>query len=146
MAATIILFLLVLLLLIWVNVVVAYLLTRSKLLTGLPDSLPAVKSQFILILVIELHSIYGKVSGVEMSGTIVNARDLGPGVDSLIEGSVIGLGAGLTGFLYHGLEEVRAIPCSLVTIPALLSGGIIWLGFKNFCGGCLQSDDIWSYG
>jgi two-component system sensor histidine kinase LytS len=146
MAATIFSSLLVLLLLICVIVVVACFLTRSKLFTSVPDNLHTVKTQVILIFVIGLLSIYGTVNGVEMSGAIVNARELGPGVASLIMGSVVGLAAGLTGFLYRGLEGVSAIPCSPVTIPALLFGGIIWLGFKKFCGGCLQSDDIWSYG
>jgi LytS/YehU family sensor histidine kinase len=142
MAATIFLFLLVLLLLICVIVVIACFLTRNKLLTVVPDNLPAEKTQVILIFVIMLLSIYGTVRGIEMSGAIINARELGPGVTSLIEGSVVGL----TGFLYHVLEEVSAIPCSPATNPALLSGVIIWLGFKKFCGGFLQSDDIWSYG
>ncbi|MDO8873408.1 MAG: SpoIIE family protein phosphatase [Methanoregula sp.] len=136
MAATIFSSLLVLLQLICVIVVVAYLLTRSKLFIDVLDGHPAIKTQIILILVFGILSIYGTVSGVEMLGAIVNVRDLGPMVAGLIGGPVVGLGAGLIGAAYRGsLGGVTVVPCSLATILAGLFGGIIWLWFKRkFCG------------
>lgn len=119
-----------------VIVVVAYLLTRSKLFLDVLKGHPALKTQIILILIFGILSIYGTVSGVEMLGAIVNVRDLGPMVAGLIGGPFVGLGAGLIGAAYRGtLGGVTVIPCSLATILAGLFGGIIWLLFKRkFCG------------
>jgi sigma-B regulation protein RsbU (phosphoserine phosphatase) len=136
MAATIFSSLLVLLQLICVIVVVAYLLTRSKLFLEVLDGHPAVKTQIVLILVFGILSIYGTVSGVEILGAIVNVRDLGPMVAGLIGGPVVGLGAGLIGAAYRwSLGGFTVVPCSTATILAGLFGGLIWLGYKRkFCG------------
>jgi sigma-B regulation protein RsbU (phosphoserine phosphatase) len=119
-----------------VIVVVAYLLTRSRLFLEVLDGHPAVKTQLILILVFGVLSIYGTESGVEILGAIVNVRDLGPMVAGLIGGPVVGLGAGLIGAAYRwSLEGFTAIPCTTATILAGLFGGLIWLGCKRkFCG------------
>jgi sigma-B regulation protein RsbU (phosphoserine phosphatase) len=107
-----------------VIVVVAYLLTRSKLFLEVLDGHPAVKTQIVLILVFGILSIYGTVSGVEMLGAIVNVRDRGPMV------------AGLIGAAYRwSLGGFTIVPCSTATILAGLFGGLIWLGYKRkFCG------------
>ena len=132
MDATIFSSLLVLLQLICVIVVVAYLLTRSKLFLEMLDGKPAIRTQLILILIFGALSIYGTVSGVEVLGAIVNVRDLGPMVAGLIGGPVVGVGAGLIGAAYRmSLGGVTVIPCSLATILAGLFGGLIWLACKR---------------
>jgi sigma-B regulation protein RsbU (phosphoserine phosphatase) len=136
MAATIFSSLLILLQLICVIVVVAYLLTRSRLFVDVLDGHPAKKTQIILMFFFGVLSIYGTVSGVEMLGAIVNVRDLGPMVAGLIGGPVVGLGAGLIGAAYRwSLGGFTVVPCSFATILAGLFGGLIWLGYKKkFCG------------
>ena len=143
MYATIFSFLLVLLQLICV-IVVACLLTMSRFSIDMPDGHHTLKMQFLLILILCTLSIYGTVSSVEMPSALVNLLDFGPMVASLIRGLVVGQGTGLIGVAFRwSAGAVIAIPCFLATIPALLSGGIIWLGFiQKFCGCFPQSDDI----
>ena len=70
--------LLVLLQLIGVIVVVAYLLTRSRIFPEILDGHPTLKAQIIMVLVFGALSIYGTLSGIEFMGSPVNVRDLGP--------------------------------------------------------------------
>ncbi|MDP3565462.1 MAG: LytS/YhcK type 5TM receptor domain-containing protein, partial [Methanoregula sp.] len=136
MDATIFSSLLVMLQLICVIVVVAYLLTRSRLFLEVLDGHPTIKTQIILILVFGILSIYGTVNGVEMLGAIVNVRDLGPMLAGLLGGPLVGLGAGLIGAAYRGtLGGVTVVSCSLATVLAGLFGGFIWMACKRrFCG------------
>jgi phosphoserine phosphatase RsbU/P len=136
MDATIFSSLLVMLQLICVIVVVAYLLTQSKLFLEVLDGHPTIKTQIILILVFGILSIYGTVNGVEMLGAIVNVRDLGPMLAGLLGGPLVGLGAGLIGAAYRGtLGGVTVVSCSLATVLAGLFGGLIWMACKRrFCG------------
>lgn len=132
MAYTIINSLLVLLQLICVIIVVAYLLTRSRIFPEVLDGHPAIKTQVILVLVFGALSVYGTVNGIEFMGAIINVRDLGPMLAGLLGGPFVGLGAGLIGAAYRmSLGGFTVIPCSLATVLAGLFGGLIWLASKR---------------
>ena len=128
--------LLVLLQIICVIVVVAYLLTRSRLFNEVLDGHPTIKTQVVLVVVFGALSIYGTVAGVEIPGAIVNVRDLGPMVGGLVGGPAVGLGSGLIGALYrYSLGGFTVVPCTLATILAGLFGGLIWfLNKRKFIG------------
>jgi phosphoserine phosphatase RsbU/P len=128
--------LLVLLQLICVIIVVAYLLTRSRIFPEVLDGHPSIKTQIILILVFGGLSIYGTISGVEFMGAIVNVRDLGPMLAGLLGGPWVGLGAGLIGAAYRmTLGGFTMYSCSLATVFAGLFGGLIWIACnRKFAG------------
>jgi sigma-B regulation protein RsbU (phosphoserine phosphatase) len=124
--------LLVLLQLICVIIVVAYLLTRSRIFPEVLDGSPSIKTRIILILVFGTLSIYGTISGVEFMGAIVNVRDLGPMLAGLLGGPWVGLGAGLIGAAHRmTLGGFTMYSCSLATVFAGLFGGLIWLANKR---------------
>lgn len=115
-----------------VIIVVAYLLTRSRIFPQILDGHPAVKIQILLILVFGVLSIYGTVAGVEFMGAIINIRDLGPMLAGLLGGPVVGVGAGLIGAAYRlSLGGFTVYSCSLATVLAGLFGGMIWLFSKR---------------
>jgi len=86
MEYTIVSTLLVLLQLMCVIIVVAYLLTRSKIFLEVLDGHPTVTTQFVLILIFGALSIYGTISGIDFMGAVVNVRDLGPMLAGLLGG------------------------------------------------------------
>jgi sigma-B regulation protein RsbU (phosphoserine phosphatase) len=124
--------LLVLLQLICVIIVVAYLLTRSRIFPEILDGHPSIKTRVILILVFGALSIYGTISGIEFLGAIVNVRDLGPMLAGLLGGPWVGLGAGLIGAAHRmTLGGFTMYSCSLATVFAGLFGGLIWLACRR---------------
>ncbi|MDD1684426.1 MAG: SpoIIE family protein phosphatase [Methanoregula sp.] len=130
--------LLVLLQLIGVIVVVAYLLTRSRIFPEILDGHPAVKTQIILVLLFGALSIYGTLSGIEFLGSPINVRDLGPMLAGLLGGPWVGLGAGLIGAAHRmTLGGFTVYPCSVATILAGLFGGLVWLFFKRKFAGIM---------
>jgi phosphoserine phosphatase RsbU/P len=136
MEYTIVSTLLVLLQLMCVIIVVAYILTRSKIFLEVLDGHPTVTTQLILILVFGALSIYGTISGIDFMGAVVNVRDLGPMLAGLLGGPVVGVGAGLIGAAYRmTLGGFTAYACSLATVLAGLFGGLIWLACgRRFAG------------
>jgi sigma-B regulation protein RsbU (phosphoserine phosphatase) len=128
--------LLVLLQLIGVIIVVAYLLTRSRLFPEILDGHAAFRTQVILILLFGALSIYGTLSGIEFMGARINVRDLGPMLAGLLGGPWVGLGAGLIGAAHRlTLEGFTVYSCSLATVFAGLFGGLIWLYHKRTFAG-----------
>lgn len=124
--------LLVLLQLISVIVVVAYFLTRSRIFPEILEGHPTLTTQVILILLFGALSIYGTLSGIEISGALVNVRDLGPMLAGLLGGPWVGLGAGLIGAAHRmTLGGYTMYACSLATVLAGLFGGLIWLFYKR---------------
>jgi len=61
-----------------VIIVIAYLVTRSRLFSEVLGGHPKAKTQAILAVIFGGVSIYGTISGVEVLGAIINVRDLGP--------------------------------------------------------------------
>jgi phosphoserine phosphatase RsbU/P len=124
--------LLVLLQLICVIIVVAYLLTRSRIFPEILDGYPTLKTQLILVLLFGALSIYGTMTGIEFLGAIVNVRDLGPMLAGLLGGPWVGLGAGLIGAAHRlTLGGFTVYSCSLATVFAGIFGGVIWLANKR---------------
>jgi sigma-B regulation protein RsbU (phosphoserine phosphatase) len=117
-----------------VIVVVAYLLTRSRMFAEVLDGHPVVKTQLFLIAVFGAISVYGTVSNVQVADAIVNVRDLGPMVGGLVGGPVVGIGAGLIGAAYrYSLGGFTVVPCTIATILAGIFGGLIWyLNHRKF--------------
>ena len=110
----------VLLQLICVIIVVAYLLTRSRIFPEVLDGHPSLKTQVILILVFGALSVYGTISGVEFMGAIVNVRDLGPMLAGLLGGPLVGVGAGLLYFTPIGpIRAEIAVPAVRLPIPTI---------------------------
>ena len=128
--------LLVLLQLICVIIVVAYLLTRSRIFPEILDGNTGFKTQILLVLIFGALSIYGTLSGVVFLGAPINVRDLGPMLAGLLGGPWVGLGAGLIGAAHRmTMGGFTMYACSIATVFAGLFGGLIWLYHKRkFCG------------
>jgi phosphoserine phosphatase RsbU/P len=126
----------VLLQLMGVIVVVAYLLTRSRIFPEILEGRTTLRTQLILILVFGALSIYGSMSGIELKGSFINVRDLGPLVAGLLAGPYVGIGAGIIGGLYRlTLGGFTVAACSVSAVFAGLFGGLVWLHQKKkFCG------------
>ncbi len=112
-----------------VLILVAYILTRTKLYTDvLVNKKINFKNSIILILIFGGFSIFGTVSGIHIYDAIASIRDLGPAIAGLIAGPIVGIGAGLIGAIHrYSLGGCTALPCSLATIFAGFAGGIIFL-------------------
>lgn len=121
-----------------VIVVVAYLLTRTRIFTEFLDGHPTIKAQFILVILFGALSIYGSISGINFMGSVVNVRDLGPMLAGLLGGPGVGLGAGLIGAFYRmSMGGLTVYACSVSAIFAGLFGGILWLHNKRKFPGTL---------
>jgi sigma-B regulation protein RsbU (phosphoserine phosphatase) len=132
MATTILSSLIVLLQMMCVIIVVAYLLTRSRIFPEVLEGHPSAKTQVILILFFGALSVYGTVAGVEFNGAIINVRDLGPMLAGMLGGPVVGIGAGLIGAIHRlSVGGFTMYSCSLATVLAGLFGGLIWLASKR---------------
>jgi len=112
-----------------VLILVAYILTRTKLYTDvLVNKKINVKNSIILILIFGGFSIFGTVSGIHIYDAIASIRDLGPAIAGLIAGPIVGIGAGLIGAIHrYSLGGSTALPCSLATIFAGFAGGMIFI-------------------
>lgn len=127
---------LILLQLTGVIIIVAYFLTRSRFFPEILDGHPSLRIQVLLALLFGALSIYGTLSGIEVEGSYINVRDLGPMVAGLLAGPYVGVAAGLIGAAYRiTLGGFTVCACSLAAVLAGLFGGLIWLWRKRtFCG------------
>jgi phosphoserine phosphatase RsbU/P len=122
----------VLLQLMCVIIVVAYLLTRSRIFPEILEGHPDLKDRVILIVLFGALSIYGSVSGIEFMGSVVNVRDLGPMLAGLLAGPWVGIGAGLIGAVYRlSMGGLTVYACSAAAVFAGLFGGVVWLWKKE---------------
>ncbi|OEC87679.1 MULTISPECIES: SpoIIE family protein phosphatase [Methanobacterium] len=120
-----------------VILVIAYLITRTKIFHEVLDRKFTIKNMVFIILVFGALSIFGTYSGITINGAMGNVRDLGPMIAGLVGGPVAGLGAGLIGGLYRYffLGGITTFPCSLSTVLAGLFAGIIYiLNKRKFIG------------
>ncbi len=128
MVSSVIKLLLMLVAKMFVIVVLAYLITRTKYFMEILDKRFTRKNRAIMIVIFGAVSILGTYAGIKVSGAIANVRDLGPMIAGLIGGPVIGVGAGLIGSVHrYSLGGLTSLPCSLATVFAGLFGGIIYL-------------------
>jgi len=119
-----------------VIVVAAYLITRTRRFSEVLAGKLTPKNQAAMILTFGAFSVFGTVSGVEISGVIANVRDLGPMIGGLVGGPLVGLGAGLIGGGYrYLLDGFTGLPCSIATVFAGVFGGIVYiLNRQKFVG------------
>jgi len=115
-----------------VIIVFAYLFTRSKYFLEVLEHRPTLSTQLILIAVFGLLSIYGTISGVTLSGAVLNVRDLGPIIAGLTCGPVIGVGAGLIGGFYRMAQGGPYMYTGFIApVLAGLLSGIIYIVNKR---------------
>ncbi|MFC1999278.1 PP2C family protein-serine/threonine phosphatase [Chloroflexota bacterium] len=116
-----------------VVVIVAYLVTRSRFFDQIINKQLDYKNRLFIIAVFGAFSIFGTSSGIHLpSGAIANIRDLGPMIAGLIGGPTVGLGAGLIGGTHRYFEGgLTCEPCSLATVIAGLTGGLIYTWRKG---------------
>jgi len=127
---------LILLQLTGIIIIVAYFLTRSRFFPEILDGNPSLRTRILLVLLFGALSVYGTLSGIEVEGSYINVRDLGPMVAGLLAGPYVGVAAGLIGALYRlTLGGFTACACSLAAVLAGLLSGLVWLRYrKKFCG------------
>jgi sigma-B regulation protein RsbU (phosphoserine phosphatase) len=115
-----------------VVIVVAYLLTRTRLYRQVMDRQFTWQGRLFLILLFGAFSVWGTLAGVEVLGGIANTRDLGPMLGGLLGGPLVGLGAGVIGALQRlTMGGFTAVPCALATVLAGLAGGVVFLIFRK---------------
>jgi phosphoserine phosphatase RsbU/P len=115
-----------------VVIVVAYLLTRTRLYRQVIDRRFSWQGRVFMILLFGAFSIWGTLAGVDVLGGIANTRDLGPALGGLLGGPIVGVGAGVIGAVQRlTMGGFTAVPCALATVAAGLSGGIVFLIFKR---------------
>ncbi|NMB77624.1 MAG: SpoIIE family protein phosphatase [Methanomicrobiales archaeon] len=119
-----------------VIILVAYLLTRSRIFPEILDGHPTLRTQIILVILFGALSIYGTLSGIEVEGSYINVRDLGPLVAGLLGGPYVGIAAGIIGGSFRfTLGGFTVIACSLAAVFAGLFGGLVRHRYnKKFCG------------
>jgi sigma-B regulation protein RsbU (phosphoserine phosphatase) len=110
-----------------VVVVVAYLVTRTRLFNAVLARNLRTLDKLLLILIFGLFSIFGTMSGIELLGVVANIRDLGPALAGLVGGPLVGLCAGLVGAIYRmSIGGFTVVGCSVSTVLAGLAGGLIY--------------------
>ena len=110
-----------------VIMVLAYVLTRTKLFAAVLDGHPRPRDLLVVVVVFGLFSIYGTLSGIPMLGSVINIRDLGPALAGLLAGPLAGLGAGLVGGVHRfTLGGPTCYGCTLSTVVAGLVGGLVF--------------------
>ncbi len=116
-----------------VIIVLAYVLTRTRAFAAMMNKQTMNwRQQATLILVFGIFSIFGTLSGININGAIANIRDLGPAIAGLVGGPLVGFGAGFIGGLHrYSLGGLTCLPCSVATVLAGLTGGLISQFKKN---------------
>ncbi len=112
-----------------VLVVVAYVLTRSRMYMAVVENRMTARHRAGIIVLFSLFSIYGTIDGVQVMDATASIRDLGPAVAGLIGGPLIGLATGFVGAAHRYLQGgFTALPCSLATLLAgVMAGFFYWM-------------------
>jgi sigma-B regulation protein RsbU (phosphoserine phosphatase) len=110
-----------------VVIVLAYVITRSRIFASILKGKLDFGNQLCLIGIFGVFSIYGTLSGIQVLGAIANIRDLGPMIAGFMGGPIAGLGAALIGAAHrYSLGGISALPCAISTIIAGLTGGAVF--------------------
>jgi len=111
-----------------VVIVLAYIVTRTKIYTAIISANKIKFSQQLMLMaVFGVFSIFGTLGGIDFMGAIANTRDLGPAIAGLIGGPLAGIGAGLIGGIHRFfVGGITYIPCSISTVLVGLAGGLIY--------------------
>ena len=111
-------------------VVVAYILTRSRLFTEvIVEKKINLRNSVILILIFSAFSIYGTISSIPFIGALISISDLGPALGVLIAGPIVGFVVGLIGAFhrYFYAEGITQVPCSIAALAAGVAGGLVFM-------------------
>jgi sigma-B regulation protein RsbU (phosphoserine phosphatase) len=109
-----------------VIMVLAFVLTRTRLFANILDGRPTARDKAVIVVVFGFFSIYGTISGIPMLGSFINIRDLGPALAGLLAGPLTGLGAGIIGGVHRfSLGGPTCYGCTLSTVVAGLVGGFV---------------------
>lgn len=111
---------------------VIFLALKTDLFGGVERGRPTAQAVAWLVLVFGLLSVYGTMRGIDVSGLVINFRDLGPMIAGLLGGPVAGLLAGVIGGAYrYSLGGWTALPCALAPMVGGLIAGFLgrrWQG------------------
>ncbi|MFA6583418.1 MAG: SpoIIE family protein phosphatase [Elusimicrobiaceae bacterium] len=111
-----------------VIIVLAYVLTRTRIFMDVFNRRFSAKNKLFLVLVFGCFSVYGTVIGIHFLGALVNIRNIGPVMGGLLGGPLIGLGAGLIGGVHRYFQGgITAVSSMEATILAGLLGGVVFL-------------------
>lgn len=109
-----------------VLMVLAYVLTRTRLFAEILDGRHTPGNLAVVAVVFGLFSIYGTLSGIPLLGSVINIRDLGPALAGILAGPLAGLGAGVIGGAHRfTLGGPTCYGCTLSTVVAGLVGGLV---------------------
>lgn len=110
-----------------VIMVLAFVLTRTRLFADVLDGKPTPRGTVATIVVFGLFSVYGTLSGIPVLGSFINIRDLGPALAGLLAGPLAGFGAGLIGGIHRfALGGPTRYGCVFATVVAGLVGGFVY--------------------
>lgn len=115
-----------------VVMLVVYLLSKSKALKNVIASGGTITDKAWIVIIFGLLSIYGTIRGIEVSGAIVNIRDLGPIMAGIVGGPFVGVLTGLIGGIHrYSLGGWTALPCSIASVFAGLVAGFFANNLKK---------------
>lgn len=109
-----------------VIMVLAYVLTGTRLFAEILDGRRTPRDLAVIAVVFGLFSIYGTLSGIPLLGSFINIRDLGPALAGILAGPLAGLGAGIIGGAHRfTLGGPTCYGCTLSTVVAGVAGGLV---------------------
>jgi len=114
----------------------SYFIIRTGIFNRVLSGKGSIKDKFLIIFFFGALSIYGTISKLTLFGSMANVRDLGPVIAGLTFGPWIGLGTAIIGAAFRfSLGGVTAVPCTITTIIAGVSAGLLWyLNKKRYIG------------
>lgn len=105
----------------------AYLFSRSRFFIQVLEHRASLAIQLFLTVVFGLLSVYGMSSGISFYTATVNIRDFGPLAGGLACGPLVGLGAGIIGFVYRlSLGGTNVYAVAIGPLAAGIIGGLIY--------------------
>ena len=115
-----------------VIIVFAYLFTRSRYFVEVFEKRATFRTKIILLIIFGLLSVYGSISGINLSGAVLNVHDLGPIIAGFTCGPIVGVGVGIIGGAFRLTQGGPYMyAAALATILAGLISGAIWLANKK---------------
>lgn len=109
-------------------VLIAFLLTRSRLISSLIfENKDRLVYKLTLMVIFGLIGIVSTYTGIKVNGAIANTRAIAAVAGGILGGPMVGLGAGLIAGLHRFLIDIggfTAVACGLSTLAEGLLGGL----------------------
>ena len=109
-------------------VLIAFLLTRSRLISSLIfENKDRLLYKLTLMVIFGLIGIVSTYTGIKVNGAIANTRAIAAVAGGILGGPMVGLGAGLIAGLHRFLIDIggfTAVACGLSTLAEGLLGGL----------------------